>query len=113
VGEFISVLYDHRIKQPGQVWDLCKFAPLPDWAIVDPYRRRAEMFQGCLHRYLSGGGTPAAPTGQELEGEFVDPTTPAEVLRGSILLAALTENENLPADPDYRIGVSQFVRPSY
>jgi len=47
--------------------------------------------------------------GQELEEEFVDPTTPPEVLRGSILLAALTENEGLPADPDYRIQVSWLI----
>ena len=49
--------------------------------------------------------------GQELGEDLVDPTTPATVLRGTILLAALTENENLPADPDYRIRVSWTVCP--
>ena len=43
--------------------------------------------------------------GQQLEDKLSNPTVPATVLHGSILLAAMTECEDLPADPDYRIQV--------
>lgn len=106
------VLCDRRIKQPGQVLELCTFAHLPTWATVAPYCQRAEAFQRCFRSYLLGSGTPETPVGQYSE-EFADPTIPATVLRGSILLAALTENVDLPADPDYRIQVRYFIRTLY
>ena len=106
------VLCDRRIKQPSQVWELCTFAHLPTWATVAPYRRRAETFQTLFRSYIFGSGTPETPVGQHSE-EVPDPTIPAAVLRGSVLLAALTENEDLPADPDYRIQVRQFTHKHY
>jgi len=112
VGEFVAVLCERRIKQPSQVWELCTFAHLPSWATVAPYRRRAEMFQMCFRSYLFGSGIPETPVGQYSE-ELADPTIPAAVLRGSVLLAALTENEDLPADPDYRIQVKQLIHTRY
>ena len=113
MGEFVVLLCDRRVKQPGQVWELCMFARLPTWATVAPYRQRAEMFQTLFRSYLFGSGTPETPVGQHELGEFPDPAIPAATLRASTLLAAMTENEDLPADPDYRIQVRWFTHTPY
>ena len=99
------VLCDRRIKQPSQVLELCTFARLPTWATAAPYHRRAEMFQRLFRSYLLGSGVPETPMGQHELEELPDPTIPVAVLRSSVLLAAMTENGDLPADPDYRIQV--------
>ena len=105
MGEFITVLCDRRVQQPNQVWELCTFAELPEWVTVAPYRQHAQTFQRCFCNYLFGSGAPGSPMGQQLEDKLANPTIPTTVLRGSILLAAMTECEDLPADPDYRIQV--------
>lgn len=107
------ILCDRRVKRPSQVWERCAFADLPDWATVAPYHRRAEMFQRHFRSYLFGSGTPEVPPGQDSEEGLADPTIPADICRGCILLAAVTESEDLPVDPDYRIHVSQFIGVCY
>ena len=65
------------------------------------------MFQARFRGYLFGSGTPASPPGEPLE-ELTHDVIPASVLRASALLAAMTESEDLPADPKYRIQVRPF-----
>lgn len=113
MGEFVAILCDRQVQRPDQVWELCIFAELPEWAAVAPYRQRAQTFQTRFRDYLFGSGTPEGPTGQRLEDEPADTSVPATVLRGSILLAAMTECEDLPTDPDYRIQVRQFTCARY
>ena len=84
---------------------LCTFAELPEWVTVAPYHQCAQTFQRCFRNYLFGSSAPGSPTGQQLEDKLANPTIPTTVLRGSILLVAMTECEDLPADPDYRIQV--------
>ena len=98
------VLCSRRVKDPSEVWERCDFEDLPDQTTTAPYRRRAEMFQRLFRSYLFGSGTPEVPPGQHSE-EFADPTVPVAVLRSCTLLAALTESEDLPVDPDYKIKV--------
>ena len=86
------------------MWERCVFEDFPDQTTAAPYRRRAEMFQGLFRSYLFGGGTPETPPGQHSK-ELADPNIPAAVLRSCTLLAALTESEDLPVDPDYKIRV--------
>lgn len=105
MGEFVQVLCDRRVQQPNQVWELCVFGELTGWATTAPYHRRAQMFQQRLRNYLFGSGTPESPPGLHVGEELADHTIPATVLRSSILLAAVTECEDLPTDPDYRIQV--------
>lgn len=107
------ILCDRRVKRPSQVWERCVFADLPDWATVAPYHRRAEMFRNRFRDYLFGTGTPQVPLGQHSAEEPADPAIPETVLRSCIFLAALTESEDLPADPDYRIHVRRFIHPHY
>ena len=76
------VLCDRRVKQLSQVLELCTFARLPTWATAAPFHRRAEIFQRLFHSYLFGSGVPETPMGQH---------------------EAMTEDGDLPADPDYRI----------
>jgi len=109
VQEFIVALCDRHVKQPSQVWERCVFADPPDQATVAPYRRRAEAFQQRFRDYLFGSGAPEVPPGQQPEEGPTDPTIPEDVLRSCTLIAALTESEDLPADPDYRIQVRIFA----
>lgn len=113
MGEFIQVLCDRHVQRPDQVWELCVFEELTGWATTAPYRRRAQMFQQCLRNYLFGSGTPESPPGLHVEEELADHMISATVLRGSILLAAVTECEDLPTDPDYRIQVRQSICTHY
>lgn len=103
------VLCDRRVKRPSQVWERCVFADLPDWAAVAPYHQRAQTFKDCFRGYLFGSGTPQIPPGQHSEEGPANPTIPANVLCSCVVLAALTESEDLPADPDYRIKVRRFT----
>lgn len=103
--EFITVLCDRQVREPIQVWELCVFQEPTEWAVATQYRQRAQVFQRCFRSYLFGSGTPECPPGQHLEEELAEPTVPAAVLRGCILLAAMTECEDLPADPNYKIQV--------
>lgn len=103
------VLCNRRVQQPSQVWDLCTFEELTEWTANAPYRQRAQMFKTRFRSYLFGNGTPELPSGQHLEEELANPTVPATVLRGSILLAAMTECEDLPTDADYKIQVRQLT----
>lgn len=96
------------MQQPSQVWELCVFGELTDWVAVAPFRQRAQMFQSCFHSYLFGSGAPESPPGEHLE-ELGDVATPATVIRSATLLAAVTECEDLPSDPDHRIQVRWFT----
>ena len=108
--EFIVILCDRRVKQPGQVWERCVFADPPNWSADAPYNQRATAFRSRFRTYLFGTGTPEGPPGQQSEEGLIGPPVPAAVLRSCTLLAALTESEDLPADPDYRIRVRLFTR---
>ena len=103
------VLCSWRVKGPNEVWERCIFEDLPDQTTATPYRWHAEMFQDLFCRYLFGSGTPEVPPGQHSE-EFANPTIPAAVLCSCALLAALTESEDLPVDPDYKIKVRTVYR---
>ena len=46
---------------------------------------------------------------QHSSEEPADPAIPVTVLRSCIFLAALTESEGFPADPNYRIQVRRFI----
>ena len=107
MAEFVTALCDRRVRQPGQVWELCRFEAPAEWAAAAPFRQRAQMFQARFRGYLFGIGTPASPPGEPSE-ELTHDVIPASVLRASALLAAVTESEDLPADPDYRIQVRPF-----
>lgn len=112
MGEFVTALCDRCVQQPGQVWELCRFEGIADWVAVAPFRQCAQLFQTCFRNYLFRSGTPESPPGEELE-ELTNTTTPAMVLCACALLAAITECEDLPADPDYRIQVRHFTHPFY
>ena len=100
------------MQQPSQVWERCEFERITDWVASAPFRQCAQTFQARLRGYLFGSGTPESPPGKHLE-ELTDAAIPVTVLRASALLAAVTDCEDLPADPDYKIHVRRFTCASY